>query len=299
MKRISSTRELPKEFNLSKYDVLGDMTDKDLFRQVNLRSESYHDAMNPSVKWDYDSTTYFLEHGGNLTMWYGQSDPFNEIKIDSPPESYEWMKGGKEFYEKYMENCNKSMHVSTGYGIGYLSREMLMYLSKMDDRVGPRQDKPIIMDDDEFYCILNEQSDPALDGTLRARLNDSVSIISDDGSSLLLNIDVSTPDEILLSEFKRLIPIWRKELNVEKSLSISSSWAVVRKKIIDYKVIPYIDLTIWAYANRITIPHGIMSIALFPCGERDLFSIAQTIKPFVETLMAFESLEKLKQEISK
>lgn len=150
-----------------------------------------------------------------------------------------------------------------------------------------------------FNCILNEQSDPALDGTLRARLNDSVSIISDDGSSLLLNIDVSTPDEILLSEFKRLIPIWRKELNVEKSLSISSSWAVVRKKIIDYKVIPYIDLTIWAYANRITIPHGIMSIALFPCGERDLFSIAQTIKPFVETLMAFESLEKLKQEISK
>lgn len=299
MKRISSTKELPKEFDLKKYDVLEEMTDEDLFRQLNLRGSPFYDAINSSTRWNYDCTTYYLEHGGSLPMAFGEKDPFGEIKIDSPPDYYEWMKGGREFYEKYMDNCNKSMRLSTGYGIGYLSRETLIYISMMKDLAGSRAGLPVIIDNDEFHEILETQSDPAVDGTLRAILNDSITLAIGDKESLFLSIDVSTPDDILLSEFKRLIPIWRNELNVEKRLSVSSSWAVIKKKILDYKVIPYIDLTIWANANNIVIPHGVMAIALFPYGERDLFSIIQTIKPFVETLVMFESLEKLRLEISK
>jgi hypothetical protein len=299
MKKISSTRDLPKEFDLNKYDVLRDMTDKDLFRQIHLRSDAYHDYKESDVKRDYDCTTYYMEHGGGVPLYFEDGDPFNEIELEEPSDYLGWMKGGKEFYDKYMENCNKSMRVSTGYGIGYLSREYLMFFSEMNDAVGEREGLPIIMDDDEFHQRLNKQSDPELDGTLRARLNDSVTMVLGDVTSLFLSIDVSTPDEILLSEFKRLIPVWRKELNVEKNLSINSSWSVIRKKIIDYKVIPYIDLITWSYANKVSIPHGVMAVALFPYGERDLFSITQTIKPFVESLMTYDSLEKMKQEISK
>jgi hypothetical protein len=299
MKRISSTKELPKKFDLNKYEILNELSDRDLFRQIKLRADSYDCSKSLRVEWDYDCTTYYLEHGGEVPMAFGEEDPFNEIKSDAPPEHYEWMKGGKEYYDKYMENCSKSMHVSTGYGIGYLSREMVMYLSKMDDFDGPRAGMPIIMDDEEFHDRLNEQSDPAVDGTLRARLNDSVTLVTGGANSLFLSVDVSVPDDILLSEFKRLIPIWREELNVDKSHSINSSWAVIRKKVIEYRVLPYLDLTIWANANGVVIPHGVMAVALFPYGERDLFSIAQTIKPFLETLMVGESLEKIRQEISK
>ncbi len=299
MKRISSTKELPKEFDLKKYEVLEEMTDKDLFRQINLRCSPFYEAFNSATKWDYDCTTYYLEHGGSLPMAFGEADPFGEIKIDPPPDYCEWMKGGREFYEKYMENCDKSMRLSTGYGISYLSRESLMYISMMEDLAGSRAGLPVIIDNDEFHQVLETQSDPAVDGTLRARLNDSVTLVTGQTESLFLSIDVSTPDDILLSEFKRLIPIWRKELNVEKRPSVNSSWAVIKKKILKYKVIPYIDLTIWANANNIIIPHGIMSIALFPYGGRDLFALTQTTKPFVENLMTFEFLEKLRLEISK
>jgi len=298
MKKVSSTRDLPKEFNLNKYDNLNTMADKDLFRQINLRCEAYHDSKNIHDKWDYDCTTYYMELGGSVPLSFEEGDPFKEIKLDEPPDNYEWMKGGKEFYNKYMENCKKSLKVTTGYGIGYLSREILMYLSVMNDVVGERKGLPIVINDDEFHHILEQQSNPEIDGLLRARLNDSVTILIDD-ERLYLSIDVSTPDELLISEFKRLIPIWRKELKIEKSLSVNSSWNVVRKKVIDYKVIPYIDLIIWANANKISIPNGIMAVALFPYGERDLFSITQTIRPFVESLMAYDSLEKMKQEISK
>lgn len=298
MKKISSTRELPKEFDLNKYSVLNSMSDKDLFRQIYLRSDSYHDSKNSSAEWDYDCTTYYMECGGSVPLSFDNGDPFKEIKLDEPPEYYEWMKGGKEFYDKYMENCKKSLRVSTGYGIRYLSREILMYLSAMEDTVGERKGLPIVIDDDEFHCILSKQSDPEVDGLLRARFNDCVTMITND-DQLYLSIDISTPDEILLAEFKRLIPVWRKELKIEKSLFTNSSWNVVKKKIIDYKVIPYIDLLIWGNVNKITIPHGVMAVALFPHGERDLFSIIQTIRPFVESLMTFDSLEKMKQEISK
>ncbi|MFZ4171171.1 DUF6387 family protein [Enterobacter ludwigii] len=298
MKKISSTRDLPKEFNLNKYENLNAMEDKGLFRQVYLRHEPYHDSKNTNVNWDYDCTTYYMERGGSVPLSFEQGDPFKEIKLDEPPDNYEWMKGGRDFYNKYMENCKKSLKVSTGYGIGYLSREVLMYFSVMNDAVGERKGLPIVIDDDEFHHILEEQSNPEVDGLLRARLNDSVTMLIDD-ERLYLSIDVSTPDELLISEFKRLIPIWRKELKIERSLSVNSSWNVVRKKIIDYKVIPYIDLIIWANANKVSIPNGIMAVALFPHGERDLFSITQTIRPFVESLMAYDSLEKMKQEISK
>ncbi|HBW0874923.1 DUF6387 family protein [Klebsiella quasipneumoniae] len=298
-RKIKSTLDLPKEFDLKKYSDIDSMSDKDLFRQLSLRIDCYLDSIESNSKWEYAATTHFLEHGCDLSISFGQEDPFDEIKPDTPPDYYEWMKGGREFYERYMKNCKKSMSVSTGYGIGYLSREVLMYLSHMNDSEGPRSGMPVILDDNEFQFMLNEQDDPEKDGTLRAKLNDCVTLVTGQFDSLFLSIDISTPDDILLSEFKRLIPIWRQELNVEESLSINASWAIVRKKIIEYKVIPYIDLTIWACANKIIIPHGVMCVALFPYGERDIFSITQTIKPFIENLMTPESLEKLKQKISK
>ena len=81
-------------------------------------------------------------------------------------------------------------------------------------------------------------------------------------------------------------------------IPINNSWDVVRKKIIEYRVLPYIDLMIWANINNFSIPHGVMAVALFPHGDRDNFMIIQTIKPFIDKLMTYESLEKLRREIS-
>lgn len=229
-RKIKSTLDLPKEFDLKKYSDIDSMSDKDLFRQLSLRIDCYLDSIESNSKWEYAATTHFLEHGCDLSISFGQEDPFDEIKPDTPPDYYEWMKGGREFYERYMKNCKKSMSVSTGYGIGYLSREVLMYLSHMNDSEGPRSGMPVILDDNEFQFMLNEQDDPEKDGTLRAKLNDCVTLVTGQLDSLFLSIDISTPDDILLSEFKRLIPIWRQELNVEESLSINASWAIVRKK---------------------------------------------------------------------
>lgn len=291
-KRISSKSDLPKEFKLDKYNNLSSISDKDLFRQLYRRKDPFTESFD--CNWDKEISIYYLEHGGSLPIQYDCADPFGEHEIEMPDEYYDF-NGGKEFLDKYQDNIDKSRRLSHGYGIGGLKRYTVMCLARDSDTFGERKGKSLIIDDDEAKEILHSGDENH--GLLLARMTDSVSMISSHG--LFLEVDLDTPDEILIEDFKRLLPIWRKEIGVNSvDIPLSNSWEVVKKKIIEYKVLPYIDLTIWANANKITIPHGVMAVALFPDGERDSIAMPQTIKPFIEKLMTDESIEKLRREIS-
>ncbi|MGP9437433.1 DUF6387 family protein, partial [Ewingella sp. AOP8-B2-18] len=82
-------------------------------------------------------------------------------------------------------------------------------------------------------------------------------------------------------------------------IELNNAWSVIRRKIVEYRVLPYMDLISWAIENEAVITHGVLAVSLFPDGEKDGFAIAQTIKPFVEKLVADGSLEKIRREISK
>lgn len=293
MKRINSKKDLPKEFNLEKYEVLSTLSDKDLFRQIHRRKYPFVESLESN--WDSGLSTYYLEHGGNLPIQYDCEDPFDEHDIEMPEEYYNF-NGGKDFHDKYQKNIDKSNRLSYGYGISGLRRYTVMCLAEENDEFGDRKGKPLIISEDETTEILCSGDENH--GLLMARLTDSINMISN--HELYLEVDLNTPDEILIDDFKRLLPIWRKELGVNSvEIGMSSSWDVVKKKIVEYQVLAYIDLTIWANVNKLIIPHGVMAVALFPDGERDSYAIPQTVKPFVEKLMAYESIEKIRREISK
>ncbi|MBL0880397.1 DUF6387 family protein [Serratia ureilytica] len=293
MKRINSKKDLPKEFDLEKYECLSSLSDKDLFRQLNSRKYPFDDSLDKN--WDVELSTYYLKHGGALPIQYDCSDPFEEYDVEMPDEYYEF-NGGKEFLNKYQENIDKSRRLSNGYGIGGLRRYTVMCLARENDEFGERKGKSLIIDDDEAKEILHSGDENH--GLLMARMTDSVNMISN--HELYLEVDLDTPDDLLVEDFKRLLPIWRSELGLDSvDVKINNAWEVVRKKVLEYRVIPFLDLTIWANINKFTIPHGVMAVALFPDGDRDGFGIAQTVKPFVEKLMQYESIEKLRREISK
>ncbi|MEG7508391.1 DUF6387 family protein [Serratia marcescens] len=293
MKRINSKKDLPKEFELEKYECLSSLSDKDLFRQLYRRKYPFDDSLDKN--WDVELSTYYLEHGGTLPTQYDCSDPFEEYDVEMPAEYYDF-NGGKDFLDKYQGNIDKSKRLSSGYGIGGLKRYTVMCLARENDEFGERKGKSLIIDDDEAKEILHSGDENQ--GLLLARMTDSINMISN--HELFLEVDLDTPDDLLVEDFKRLLPIWRRELGLDSvDIKINNAWEVVRKKILEYKVIPYIDLTIWANINKLTIPHGVMAVTLFPDGERDGFGIAQTVKVFVEKLMPYESIEKLRREISK
>lgn len=287
-KRIKSTLDLPKEFSLSKYSGIESMSDKDLFRQIYLRMPVFD-----TCSWSDDMATYYLGYGEKTPL--SDTDPFGEIETELPEWYYDQFKGGKEFIDKYHSNSKSANTLSTGYGIGALSRMEVMYLAQGEDSKGVRAGQPFTISKEEEKKLLEQ--DDANHGLLMARLFDSVSLITD--SSLYIRVDLNVPDDILVGDFKKLLKIWRKELGMEsEEVPLNNYWQVIRRKIIDYKVLPYIDLMHWAKVKGVSIPSSVLTVALWPYGERGDFGIYQTIKPFIEKIMTWDSLEKLKREIS-
>jgi len=287
-KRIKSTLDLPKEFNLRKYSGLESMSDKDLFRQIYLRMPVFD-----GCSWSEDLAAYYLEYGENTPL--SDSDPFGEIEVEVPEWYYDQFKGGKEFLDKYHSYTKTANTLSTGYGIGVLSRMEVMFLAQGQDSKGLRAGMPFTISKEEQESLMAESD--VNHGLLMARGSDSVSLVTD--SSLYISVDLNVSDDILIDDFKRLLPIWRKEMEMEPiDEPLSNYWQVVRRKIIEYKVLPYIDLMHWSKVKNVSIPSSVLTVALWPYGERGDFGIYQTIKPFIEKVMSYDSLEKIKREIS-
>lgn len=53
--------------------------------------------------------------------------------------------------------------------------------------------------------------------------------------------DLSKSDDDIISSFRKLLPIWRNELQIDAD-GKKRSWEYVRGKIISYKIFPLIDL---------------------------------------------------------
>lgn len=288
IKKINSKKNLPSEFSLDKYRCLDELSDKDFFRQLYWR-RYFNDS-----SWGLGG--YFINKGADSKMPLDIGDPFEEIENDSPDDFYDQFHGGKEFYEKYVDNINTSKCITHGYGIRGLSRFNVICFTQSKDTYGTRSGKPFLIDRDEVQNTLKEGDENH--GWLTARASDSVNMILD--NELCLVVDLGIPDEILVDDFMKLLPIWRKELRVnDVQIELNNAWSVIRRKIVEYRVLPYMDLISWAIENEAVITHGVLAVSLFPDGEKDGFAIAQTIKPFVEKLVADGSLEKIRREISK
>ncbi|PHM55200.1 DUF6387 family protein [Xenorhabdus sp. KK7.4] len=106
-------------------------------------------------------------------------------------------------------------------------------------------------------------------------------------------------DETIIEDLRVLLKKWRKELDLEETLSlINNSWGVIKTKIINYNIFAFFDLQLWQLATGNSITSGVLSVTLYPEGEYDSIQIAQTIKPFSEKLFTYETLEKIEREIS-
>ncbi len=288
-KKINSKKDLPKEFSLEKYNSLAIMSDKDFFRQLYWRM-FFNDP-------DWTEGAYFIQNGSDSKMPSDSTDPFNEFVSKHPDEFYEQFNGNKEAFERFAVNSNNSLRISSGDGVRGLSRLDVVALSKATDTHGERSGKKLVIDIEEFNFSFMEPGGES-HGWISARASDSINKIID--NELCLVVDLNLPDEILIDDLKNLLPMWRKELNVkEVPIEINNSWNIVRRKILEYKIIPYMDLISWSLEQELIIAQGVLAVSLFPDGEKDVFAIVQTVRPFIEKLVSEGSLEKLRREISK
>lgn len=104
------------------------------------------------------------------------------------------------------------------------------------------------------------------------------------------NLEEYSDDE-LVTEFKELIKYWRNEAGIDEPDRIGNRVGLsTLKKLITYKVIPFVDLLIWESANNKKISNEMLARILFPLTNLDSeimsgVQIKDTIRPFVEKIL--------------
>lgn len=116
--------------------------------------------------------------------------------------------------------------------------------------------------------------------------------------NLYLKIDLDWPDGLLLQDLKNLIPKWREILNIQPRIDGGIyGWDITKKKLIDYSIFPLIDLFIWEKKMGYKITNGVLAVSVYPEGDYDSTNIVQTIKPNIEKIFNFYSIEQSRREL--
>lgn len=280
IRKINSKKDLPKSFDLKKYDALESLSDKDLFRQLYWRSESL-DVFSEEFP------DYGLQVGSEYPIHNNFGDPFGEIKQE------EWFLEKQHEYNKKIKPSLLTM--SHGEGVKPLMRLEVSMLCRTMAKDGYLKGKPIIADDEMVESLIEEDN-----GKFWAAMCEPINLLNDAAKDLMITVDLNNRNDVLIDSFSKLIPLWRKEMDFpEPEKPISGGWDSIRRKILDYKIIPLIDLLSWERATNSKISLGVLSVALFPDGEKDAFVIAQTVKPFLDRILQIDSLDKIQKDLSK
>ncbi|MFW3764578.1 DUF6387 family protein [Klebsiella pneumoniae] len=111
-------------------------------------------------------------------------------------------------------------------------------------------------------------------------------------------INLNHSDGVILTSFKRLLPIWRKQLCLEMDLDsgIKTAWPVNRNKIISYQAFAFYDLIRWQYISGNQITNSVVAAALYPNGEYGETAIIQTIKKYIEKIFSINYTDELLAE---
>ncbi|MDC9621516.1 DUF6387 family protein [Xenorhabdus sp. XENO-7] len=264
---INNKSKLPSCFKISNYDEINELNDKDLYRQIYLRRYFFDD-----------------EDINNISLDNILHDISNPI-LNEPQKIY-WEEGG---FTEERETRAKELSPELTGEIGVLPLKaveagFLWYRVK-----------------DYFNYIDSEESYSDFEKFwLKQRdINHIPKDFLELDSSIVIQLDLDTDDSLIIDSIKRLLPIWRKDLGINPlNKPISSSWEVLRSKIINYKIIPLLDLLIWEKKTNNKITNGVLAVTLYPDGEFDSINIAQTIRPFLEKILSFYSIEKIRREVS-
>lgn len=189
----------------------------------------------------------------------------------------EWVKHEEElkkhpnYYEADREHINLSSSESV---MGYPSMFAIAHVRALEI-------EGLIKTTDEDFIFKNELS---LGDLSRIEQFFDVGGICD-GAAIYLNLEGYSNKEILNS-VEALLPKWREQLNIPEPLNVSFAKNADIKKILDYKIIPLIDLMIWCEINDREITHSVYAGTLFPSFNRGDTEFKQTILPFLNKIIS-------------
>jgi len=105
----------------------------------------------------------------------------------------------------------------------------------------------------------------------------------------LVQIDLTVPDKILIQQFTDYLRYVRQKYPCVKK-AYRHKYPEY-KKWIDYGVLPYLDLKLWADEEGYSIPNRVMADAIFPDGDKGEEMVRKTTKKIADMLMKKEYVD--------
>ena len=271
MKASDVMKAVKQWFKLSNYDVLQEITISDLKRELVTRLELAEHDFN--LELDESDWMYRQIHLDNeAKILAGQ--PLLVSPSDKPAAVY-----GKDYpLRQAVENplSDAKRHIKH-----ITVMDVARYAHRLKDlnilrRVG-RNDSGALT--------------PASSTVGMWRLTDVETLNIYKPLYLELNIRVLTDDEVI-EHMKRMLPEWRRTHDLWKSPTVSFRFGLSTiKKVINWRIIPMLDLLLWAKRNNEKISYEQLSRLLYPNDAEVIRGGAQikdTDKPFAEKVLTDE-----------
>lgn len=94
-------------------------------------------------------------------------------------------------------------------------------------------------------------------------------------------------DDAILENLRNVLPVWRRQLNEAAGRDITKPQTANTglAKLVSYRLIPILDLKLWADEKNLVIPVRTLVAAIFPNGERGEDDYRKTIQPLLNGLV--------------
>lgn len=127
-------------------------------------------------------------------------------------------------------------------------------------------------------------------------------IRKDSDNRLFISFDIkNSSDEEIINALKVMLPVWRGDYQIKESKVEKFGLAKIIK-LIDYRILPMMDLLLWAKFKKISLTNTVLSRILYPRltdeirGEEQL---KETDRPLAEKALSGETCKSIENFINK
>jgi hypothetical protein len=264
---------MPDWFDISNYDLFKKMTDKEILEEVRLRSSIMNDII---IEMKYGRETFYehqfssiLKGAPALTVFLKEYYEDLDTQTQTEPGYIEYKQSKEKFLKYTLNSGHSAIQLLTTHNVWSLNESLVKLNNefKIEDQINS-------YDHGMFL-------DASID-----KLNHALETQDFLRNTVKLNVEINlwkNSDEQILSSLKELLPIWRKEFEIENIESTKPRSNDI-KKIIDYQAIAFLDIFIWEFINKKIILRATLLEALYPETTRDTNFLKQVLMPFIHTI---------------
>jgi hypothetical protein len=277
MVTVKSISDLPKWFKLDNYDCLANLTIEEVELQLSFRQHMF-EAFEEEFE-NVDMWGVYRDSGKKLFCDFEHYTQYEALKkgdavllkcsddeLEEADESYE-----KDYFDYYEYRLPLSSSIR-----GFNSLDAYFHgLSLVEGGLIIPEEKL------EADYIKQELFTADYDMSNKKLLTNA----SDGTVSVVIDLKEHTNKEII-ADFEKLLPEWRKSLELPEPTDIKYAKVSDFEKIVPYRIIPLLDLLIWGKRHNKRIPHRVIAVKLFPLGEKGETELKQTILVHMNKLLS-------------